>query len=246
MIHIFSKKHFLVDQLENFVDIHNHILPGIDDGAKTVDDSLALIRGFSEFGVKNFVATPHIMHNYYPNTRESIEAAHLLVKNELIECGMDEIELAFAAEHMIDENFIPMVEQGGMLPLSSSYLLVEMSYLQPPIHFDEAIVKVASNHLFPVLAHPERYAFLHQRFGKYQKFKSEGILFQLNLLSLSNYYGKEIPKVAQKLLEENMIDFIASDVHNMHQLQSLKEVTISKKILKMVTPVIHKTIQSFY
>ncbi|TDQ31182.1 tyrosine-protein phosphatase [Zeaxanthinibacter enoshimensis] len=246
MIHLFSKKHFLVDQLENFVDIHNHILPGIDDGAKTVEDSLALIKGFSEFGVKNFVATPHIMHNYYPNTKESIEKAHGKVKNELVEMGMDDIELGFAAEHMIDENFIPLVEKGDILPLRKGYLLVEMSYLQPPIHFDEAIVKVASNHQFPVLAHPERYAFLHQRFGKYKKFRAEGILFQLNLLSLSNYYGKEIPKIAHRLLEENMIDFIGSDVHNMQQLQSLKEVTISRKIQKMVTPVIHKTIETFY
>ena len=73
MFHIFHKKRFLIDYLRNFVDIHNHILPGIDDGAKNPEESLELIRGFQDFGVHRFIATPHIMHHYYPNNKKTIE-----------------------------------------------------------------------------------------------------------------------------------------------------------------------------
>ncbi|MEO0528856.1 MAG: CpsB/CapC family capsule biosynthesis tyrosine phosphatase, partial [Bacteroidota bacterium] len=117
MFHIFSKKKFLVDHLENFIDIHNHILPGIDDGAKTVQDSIGLINGFSEFGIRSFIATPHIMHNYYPNTPETIENSLLALKNELLKNEMTHISIEAAAEHMIDDNFEAMLEAKTCMPL---------------------------------------------------------------------------------------------------------------------------------
>ncbi len=246
MFHIFSKKFFLVDYLEGFVDIHNHILPGIDDGAKTVDESIDLIKGFSEFGVKIFIATPHIMHNYYPNTPKTIEDSLTKLKNELLKKNMKDISIDAAAEHMIDDNFESILENGQIMPLRKSYLLVEMSYLQPSINFDDAIQQIASARYFPIFAHPERCGYLHNDFGKYLRYKEQGLLFQMNLLSLSNYYGKEVQKTTYKLLDKGLIDFMASDVHNMHQLNSLKKVTVSKKILDTLFPVIEKTINNFY
>ena len=105
MFHIFSKKKFLVDYLQNFVDSHNHILPGIDDGAKNVQESVDLIRGFKELGITNLVATPHILNNYYPNTKETITASLDLLTNELMENDLKDISIEAAAEHMIDDNF---------------------------------------------------------------------------------------------------------------------------------------------
>jgi tyrosine-protein phosphatase YwqE len=133
-----------------------------------------------------------------------------------------------------------------MMPLRKNYLLVEMSYLQPSINFDEAINKIASNRFFPILAHPERYNFLHLKSSKFKKYKKQGILFQMNLLSLGEFYGKDVQKKALHLLDEGLIDFVASDVHNMHQLQSLKEIKLTNNQLKLIFPLLEKTIDAFY
>ncbi len=246
MFSFFQKKTFLVDYLHGLVDIHNHILPGLDDGAKTVEESIVLINEFSKFGVKNFVFTPHIMDNYYPNTPETIKKSFDLLRSELETKNMDHIQTDYAAEHMIDENFENMLLNKTVMPLKKEYLLIEMSYLQPSISFNAAIHKIASESYFPILAHPERYIYYHNTFKTYQFLKSKGILFQLNLLSLGGYYGTEIQKVALKLLGKGLVDFVSSDLHNTNQLNQLKETKITTSTLNLVLPVIENTILSFY
>jgi len=246
MFHIFGKQKFLVDYLQDFVDIHNHILPGIDDGAKTVKESVELIRGFGELGITNLVATPHIMNNLYQNTKETITASMDLLTNELITNDLKDISIEAAAEHMIDDNFEELLERDEVMPMRKSYLLVEMSYLQASINFDDAIIKTSSKQLFCILAHPERYNFLHAQMKKYNSYKKKGIQFQLNLLSLGEYYGSEVPKIGLKLLNEGLIDYVASDVHNLNQLNSIKNLTITNKTLKLLLPVIDNTIKTFY
>jgi len=246
MFYFFNRKKFLIDYLEGFVDIHNHILPGIDDGAKTVEESVELIKAFSDFGVRRFIATPHIMHNYYPNDRGTITNSLNLLKSALMAANLKDISIEASAEHMIDDNFENILDNKGVMPLKANYLLVEMSYLQPPINFDEAIIKTAAKRFYPVLAHPERYGFLHHNMRKYNQYKEHGILFQMNLLSLGEYYGKEVPKVAAELLEEGHIDFLGSDVHNISQLNSLKNLTVSRKMLEQLLPIISNTIETFY
>lgn len=246
MFSFFEKKNFLVDHLHGLVDIHNHILPGIDDGAKTVEDSISLIKGFSEFGVTNFVCTPHIMHHYYPNTPKTIRKSFNLLKKELEDKGLENISLDAAAEHMIDDNFEPILESGAVMPLRKYHMLVEMSFLQPSLNFDKSIAKVASNGYFSILAHPERYAFLHNNYAKYSAYKKSGMLFQINLLSLGNYYGSDIKKIALKLLDNDLVDFIGTDIHRIDQLKFLKETKISQKTIKKINPIINKTIDTFY
>src|SRR5690606_2995077 len=170
MFQFFSKKKFLVDYLGGFVDMHNHILPGIDDGAKTVEESIALIKGFSALGIKNFIATPHIMHHYYPNDLDSIQDARTKVIDALLQEEVRDISLNIAAEHMIDDNFEALLEQKKIMPIKSNYLLIEMSYLQPPINFDQAVQKIAAHRYFPILAHPERYNFINQNSSQFIKF----------------------------------------------------------------------------
>ena len=246
MLHLFRKKRFLVDALENFVDIHNHILPGIDDGAKDTDESIEILKGFADIGVSKFIATPHIMHNFYPNTPETIQGAHGLLLEALQEKQWLDFRLDIAAEYMIDDNFENLLEEDQVLPLGQDYLLMEMSYLQPPINLEEALVKAVRKGLYPILAHPERYTFFHNNPRRYSQLKGQGILFQLNMLSLSDFYSQESPKVAYKLLEDGLFDYIASDVHNMEQLNAIKEITISRKALDQLFPVIQKTIETFY
>ena len=246
MFHIFNKKRFLVDALSGFVDIHNHILPGIDDGAKTVEDSIALLKEFGSFGVTNFIATPHIMQDYYPNTKDTIHTALHALKNELLNKGLTDIAIDAAAEHMIDAHFEELVEQQEILPVRADYLLVEMSYLEASLNFEDATKKITGSGLFPVLAHPERYGYLHHNKSQFHLFKKNGVLFQLNLLSLSGYYGKDIHKTAIYLLDNGFIEFVGSDIHNLQHIKALKEIRISKSLMDKVYPIVQNTISVFY
>jgi tyrosine-protein phosphatase YwqE len=155
------------------------------------------------------------------------------------------ISIEAAAEHMIDANFGTLLENNAVMPLKKNFLLVEMSYLQPPLNFKEAIQEMADKRYFPILAHPERYAFLKIDSSKYRKYKEQGILFQMNLLSLSDFYGKDVQKKAHKLLEEGLIDFVSSDVHNEQQFEHLKNMRIENKQLQMLHPLLLRTIEQF-
>lgn len=244
MFHFFTKKKYLADYLVNFVDIHNHILPGIDDGAQNLEESMALIRGFGELGIAHFVATPHILPPLYPNTPETIGKAHSLLMDLLMDQQMTHVAIEPAAEHMIDDTFEDRLEKGAIMPLRKKFLLVEMSYLQPPLNFEEAILQISRKGYTPILAHPERYGFLHHRPATYRKYAEQGVLLQLNLLSLGAYYGSEVQKMALTLLEDGLIDFVASDAHNVRHLEALKTISLREKELRLIEPVLRHTIET--
>ena len=246
MLHWFHKNRYLADYLEGFVDIHNHILPGIDDGANSVAESLELIQAFGDLGIQKFIATPHILQPLYPNTPDTIKGAHDQLMDALMDEGLKHISLEPAAEHMIDEGFEDLLEKGDYMPIKGSYLLVEMSYLQPSLYFDEAIIEITKKGLTPILAHPERYLYLHQTPKKYQEYKNKGILFQMNMLSLGEYYGKEVKRMGQKLLREGMIDYIASDMHNMRHMNALRDVRLKEKEGDSILQIVKSTIEDFF
>ena len=245
MFQFFSKKYFLIDYLEGFTDIHNHILPGIDDGAKTPEESISLLKGFKEFGVTNFIATPHIMSGYYPNTPQTIKASLALLQNELKSNKLDSFTIEAAAEHMVDPYFESIIDTKEFMPLKEDFILIEMSFLQESINFKEAVQKLNQLPISPILAHPERYAFVHNKFGDYKYYKELGTFFQLNLLSLCNYYGPEVHKTALKLLDANMYNFVGSDVHNSRQLKTLKEIKLPLKTIEKLKPIIENTNYNF-
>lgn len=245
MFSFFQKKYFLQDQLNGFVDIHNHILPGIDDGAADLNASVELIEGFEKIGIKSFISTPHIMNDYYPNTSESIGKAHNLLLNHLDNLGK-EIKIKAAAEYMMDQAFLELLEKEKLLTLKDNMVLVEMSYFQPPINLNEILFKLQTAQYKPVLAHPERYGFFHSKsLNKYEDLKSRGCFFQLNVLSLTGHYGKGIQEIAFRLLENNMIDFLGTDTHQMRHLEKLSLAQLSKKHLELILPVIQRTRETF-
>ncbi len=246
MFQIFSKNDYLVDHLKGFVDIHNHILPGIDDGAKNVEQSIELLRTFGEFGVTHFICTPHIMTNFYDNTPKTIKESYNKLNKELGKTtDLSELSITYAAEHMIDANFETLLEKNNVLKLGKDHLLIEMSYLQASINFDTAVREILNKQLFPVFAHPERYGYLHTDFKKYSSYKKIGLKFQLNALSLFGYYGRGTQKIAHKLLHDGYYDFIATDTHGMRHLKALKETRITKKTLYSLHQLIIRTIEEF-
>lgn len=213
---------------ENFIDIHSHLLPGIDDGAKNLETSIKLIKKMSSFGIKNFVTTPHILGEVYPNTSTIIKEKLIEVQTELKRQDQDEITIRAAAEYMMDEQFLKLLEKDDILTLKDNYILVEMSYFSAPFNLYDILFEIQLKGYKPVLAHPERYNFFHADFENYYKLKKAGCLFQLNLLSLTPQYGKNVQKMSDKLLKENLYDFVGSDTHHKSHLDLLKEIGTEK------------------
>ncbi len=209
----------------NYIDIHSHLLPGIDDGAKNFEDTISLINQLKSIGFSKFITTPHSITGIWDNTASSI-----LTKLEETRLTINEPNLKAAAEYMMDSFFFDRIKkEEKLLTLKENYVLVEMSYLNAPIQLYDIIFEIQVQGYKPILAHPERYLFYSNNFEEFQKLKKSGCMLQLNLLSTTGYYGVGVTKIAQKLVDDNMYDFVGSDVHHQKHVQSLRSKVIIKK-----------------
>ena len=229
MIHFFKQKPYLRDLIpDNHVDIHSHLLPGIDDGASTIEDTAKLIKGLEEIGIKKFITTPHVMSDIWKNTAKQIEDKK---NNTLQSLNIPNIQerLKAAAEYMIDSEFRELLINEPLLTLKENYVLVEISYLSPPIQLYDILFELQVAGYQPILAHPERYNFYHHAsLEEYKKLKKVGCLFQLNMLSTTGYYGQNVAKTSNSLLKEGLIDFIGSDIHHTRHLDALQKKIVVK------------------
>ncbi|ACU06079.1 tyrosine-protein phosphatase [Pedobacter heparinus] len=205
------------------VDMHTHLLPGIDDGAKNVADTVGLIKGLKELGFSQFFCTPHIFTELYPNTAETIDAALTITTTALTKAGV-QVKIDAAAEYMVDETFKPAT---NLLSLPGRHVLIEMSYLSEMPAIEQVIFDLQIMGHKVILAHPERYGYYHKKPDRYLRLKDMGVLFQLNLLSLSGYYGKEIKQVAGYLLQKKFYDFAGTDLHHHQHLDELRRMVRS-------------------
>ena len=226
----FKKKEIPLTELftDDFIDIHSHLLPGIDDGAKNLEKSIELIAKMASYGIKNFITTPHVLGDVYPNSSETIKEKLQEVRNELKKRNINDIKIHAAAEYMMDEQFSKRLEKDDILTLKDNYILVEMSYFNAPLNLYEILFEIQLKGYKPVLAHPERYNFYHADLENYYKLKKAGCLFQLNLLSLTDQYGKNVQKISQELLNKNLYDFVGSDTHHNNHLELLKKIGTKK------------------
>lgn len=236
MIFFKKNKTLLKDLIPNdYVDIHSHLIPGIDDGAKTIDDTKYLISELQKTGFKKFITTPHTFTGFWDNTKEGIlekekETNLLLAKNN--------ISLKAASEYLLDDHFASLFKKGDLLTLKDNLVLVEMSYLNAPIHLYDLLFDLQVAGYKPVLAHPERYLFYHKNFDEFKKLKNAGCYLQLNLLSTVGYYGSEVAETAKKILEKGLYDFVGSDVHHQKHIKAfenkilLKDTKALEEVLK--------------
>ncbi|HEY9169458.1 MAG TPA: CpsB/CapC family capsule biosynthesis tyrosine phosphatase [Lutibacter sp.] len=238
MFSFFQKKTALTSVFtSDFVDIHSHFLPNIDDGSKSMDESVALLKRMRGYGIKQIICTPHVMESVWENSSETIQRQLDSLNAHLKSIAFTDISIRAAAEYMLDANFDHLLKTEKLRPLKDNYILVELSFLNPPVNLYETLFNMQIAGYKPVLAHPERYPYLHNDFSAYKKLKDAGCLFQLNLLSLTNYYGSAINAVAQELLKHGLIDFAGTDTHKLHHLDFL-EKGIDKKVLKLIEPVL--------
>jgi protein-tyrosine phosphatase len=225
MFNIFKKKGSNVNAQLNFdvigVDMHSHVLPGIDDGAQDVGQSIQLIQAMMDLGIKRIVATPHIMADYYRNTPETIGKALDILKAELVNQNID-IKVEAAAEYYCDEAFAAKLDTEKLLSFGSEdFLLFEFSFMSMPPDFAHTLRKMRSAGYQPILAHPERYGYFSVK--QCMELKDWGCLMQVNTTSLAGYHGKEVKKFAEKLVDELLVDFISSDMHHLKHAEALKE-----------------------
>lgn len=238
MFGLFEKKIALTELLKGAKDIHNHLLPGIDDGSPNLQSSIELINMYKDLGITEMYATPHTMADYYPNTPDTINTSLAKLKEALIQNNLGEIKIKAASEYMVDPYFDKIIENDEILTLKDKHVLIEMSYLRESPNFDEAVYKLQLKGYKPILAHPERYLFYIDDDTIFTQMKNKGIKLQLNALSLSKYYGEKINKKAKELLKEGLYDFIGLDTHKTRHLTVLNRIQIPEKTAKTVKELI--------
>jgi len=213
-------------------DMHSHFLPGIDDGAKNIEDSLLLLRSMADMGYKTIITTPHVFIDYYPNTTETITTALATAQKVVTENNID-IKLRAAAEYYMDDYFAQLMEKEPLLTIHKNEVLVEFSMMFEPPMLAQYIFNMQTAGYKPIIAHPERYVFFHRDLGKYQELKDRGCLLQMNMLSIAGYYGQNIKIVAEKLMAQGLYDYCGSDAHHEKHLAVLKAMACSPSYHKI-------------
>jgi len=227
MFNFFKKKDSAAStsQLPVSTDIHSHILPGIDDGAQDIEASLQLVRGIRQLGIKKTIATPHVIADLYRNTPETIAAALDKLRQACAEEHID-IEISAAAEYMLDDYFIKLLRGSQpLLTIHKNIVLTEQSYATPTHNLNEIAFDLISAGYRPIMAHPERYGFYHGNNDAFTHLKDMGFLLQVNLLSLSGYYGKPVARAAKYIFDNDLADLVGTDLHHARHLQMLQSPT---------------------
>tara|TARA_B100002052_G_scaffold217191_1_gene199176 strand:+ start:1876 stop:2604 length:729 start_codon:yes stop_codon:yes gene_type:complete len=215
---------------DGFVDIHSHILPGIDDGAKDINESKLLVNRMMDMGFSKIYGTPHTYEGLYNNTSDSIKKSFEKVKKSI----KNGLEINYASEYMIDYSILKRIHNNSLLTLKENYVLLEMSFISAPNDLYEIIYELKLKKYKPILAHPERYRFLFNNFNEYFKLKKVGCMFQINMLSVTGYYGKDVTMISDKLLKKNLIDFAGSDIHNINHIKKFDNKIKIKEVDKFI------------
>lgn len=217
---LFSSKPKLADEFfQNPVttELHSHLIPAIDDGVQTLEESMIVLKGFADKGYKKVITTPHIMGDFYKNGPHNILPALDLLRAEL-KARQIPLQLDAAAEYMIDDAFERKVQDKQLLTFGGNHVLIELPFTEEPANLKSALFELQVNGYKPVLAHPERYAFMAHRKNRYEELFAQGILFQINLFSLVGYYSPQIRKTAEFLIAEKMVNMVGSDCHGPRHL----------------------------
>lgn len=202
-------------------DMHSHLLPGLDDGVQTMDEALEVIEALSRLGYTRLVTTPHVMADRYPNSADTIRERCREVQEAVRKAKLP-VELWAAAEYYLDEQFGPLLEKGDLLPLDKGRrLLFELSFHHAPLALPQMIFDLQTKGYTPVLAHPERYPYFHQKLDEYQALRNAGCLFQINILSITGHYGLDVQQAAHMLLRHKLVNYLGSDVHRLAHVRTL-------------------------
>ncbi|UTJ05799.1 tyrosine-protein phosphatase [Arcobacter roscoffensis] len=213
-------------------DLHSHLIPEIDDGSKSMTQSIEMIKELKNLGFKKLITTPHTMSHRFPNTKDDILRKFDLLKEEVSKQNID-ICLEVASEYYYDEHFFELIKNKELLTFGDNYVLFELSYTTPVFGIEQTIYELLKAGYKPVLAHPERYTYFSQNLEKYNQIKEAGLSFQINVNSTNNFYGKNVKKAVEYLINNGLVDFVGSDTHRPNYVDALKESMNSKNFRKI-------------
>jgi protein-tyrosine phosphatase len=213
-------------------DLHSHLIPCIDDGSKSMEQSIEMIKELKQMGFKKLITTPHIMSHRYPNTKDGILKSFDNLQNELQKQNID-ICMQVASEYYYDEHFIELIRNKDLLTFGDNNILFELSYTTPAFGIEQTVYELLNAGYKPILAHPERYTYFAMNPSKYHQIRELGLLFQININSTNDFYGKGAKTAVKYLIEEGLVDFVGSDTHRPKYIESLKQ-SIGTKIFRNI------------
>lgn len=236
MFTIFKKRASPPPDLSGLVtDMHSHLIPGIDDGATDTENAIELISGLRELGYQKFIATPHVLWDIFKNNKATITPAFENLRNALAHHHLT-VPITFAAEYFLDYHVDELIEDEiPLLTLKDNWVLVEFSFVSPPLDLKEKLFSLQMSGYQPVIAHPERYTYFGRTKERYEELKEAGYFLQVNLLSLTGYYGKIPQEIAMMLVKNKFVDFLGTDLHHtrhLHALQNASHLTDTIKLLQ--------------
>ena len=237
MLFTFLNKKITPDLSFLSVDMHSHLLPGIDDGLQTPEQTVEFIKALQVLGYNKFICTPHILPGVHNNSPETILPSLEKARKALAENGIN-IVIEAAAEYMIDDELEQYLKTNKpLLTFGKNYMLIEMSYVAASPNMYQVMFDLRMKNIHPILAHPERYSYYHQNFQQYVDIRERDVLFQVNLLSLAGYYGPQTKRVAVKLIKEGMVEFIGTDIHHPAHLKATQAYVSSSEFYKLTKDV---------
>jgi protein-tyrosine phosphatase len=224
--------------------MHSHLLPGIDDGVKTAEESIQIITYLRQLGYTRLITTPHIMPDVYKNTPAIIHAKVQEIQSLLIEKKID-VRLTAAAEYYLDESLMAALNANEpLLTFGKKYLLFETNFINEPFFLKQFIFLASSKGYKLVLAHPERYFYLNNNFAKAEDLIARGVLFQINISSLTGYYSKSAYEMAKGFIDRGWIHWLGTDCHHMTHAELVKSANSNKHLQKALTlPLLNNTIE---
>lgn len=215
-------------------DMHSHLLPGIDDGAADIENSLLLIKGMSELGYKKLITTPHVMWDMYRNTHEAIRQKLAEVRAATKEAGID-VEIDAAAEYFLDEHVGDLLQaKEPLLTVGGNMVLTEFSMAFPSLNVKNLLFEMAMQGYQPIIAHPERYSYLDRDKNFYHELRDIGCYFQLNILSLGGHYGRVVTDLANYLLKNDFYNLVGTDLHHSGHLEGLRRFEMPPLLKKLI------------
>ena len=214
------------------VDLHSHILPGLDDGSQEMYDTVHMLTGLKELGYRKAIVTPHNQADFFENPSEKILAKLDEVRNHLAKIGFD-FEIEAASEYYFDYKILENIRKKELLTFGDNYILFELSPTLPPMNFETIVFEMQMAGYRPVMAHPERYGYFHAP-GKYRELTEKGIMMQINIHSLSPTGPHQIRKAAENLIKDELVTFAGSDTHSYQNIEIMKRLLTNPHLIKLV------------
>jgi len=228
---LFSKKRQF--DLPIHWDMHNHLLFGIDDGAKSLEDSLDMVALYLELGFEKITCTPHILMDFYPNSADTIAPVCTQLQKAIEQRNIP-LTLDFAAEYYIDDAFVKKLDnKEDLLTFEGKHILVETGFMNKPRNLHDVFFRLQSEGYQIVFAHPERYTYLQSDYALAEEIINAGVKFQVNLFSFLGYYSPHAQKMAEWMVQKGYYHFMATDAHSPKQLAKLTEIR-SRKIMDKI------------